>query len=136
MAMVGALGTAAALYYGGDRLRSLVQQPAATSSRAMSDAETIPAVGTGQHLDLSGVRYCHYQEERLKIMKPDVKSPEDARAFNLLVVDYNSRCSDIFFKDADLAVVKAEIAANQERLAADAKTIISTWPGHTPVAKN
>jgi hypothetical protein len=136
MAIIGALGTAAALYYGGDRLRALVWHPAATSNRATSDAETVPPVGTGQHLDLSGVRYCHYQEERLKIMKPEVKSPEDARAFNLLVVDYNSRCSDFFFKDADLTVVKAEIAANREHLEADAKVIISSWPGHTPIGKN
>jgi hypothetical protein len=136
MAMVGVVGTAAALYYEGDRLRSFMPRPAATPGQALTEAETPPAVGTGQHLELSGVRYCLYQEERLKIMKPDVKSPEDARAYNLLVVDYNSRCSDFFFKDADLAVVKAEIAANQERLAADAKAIISTWPGHPPVAGN
>jgi hypothetical protein len=136
VALLGAFGTAAALYYGGERLRSLVPLRAVSPGQSAAEAETIPAVGTGQHLELSGVRYCHYQEERLKIMKPDVKSPDDARAFNLLIVDYNSRCSDFFFKDADLAVVKAEIAASRGRLEADAKAIISTWPGHTPLARN
>ena len=136
VALLGALGTAAALYYGADRLRSFVPLRAVSPRQSAAETETIPAVGTGQHLELSGVRYCHYQEERLKIMKPDVKSPEDARAFNLLIVDYNSRCSDFFFKDADLEVVKAEIAASRGRLEADAKAIISSWPGHTPLARN
>jgi hypothetical protein len=102
----------------------------AVAPSAASDPETAPPVGTGQHLGLDGVRYCHYQEERLRLMKPDVLGPEAIRAFNLLAVDYNSRCSDFFYRESDLATVKAEIAANHRRLAADAKRIISSWSDH------
>ena len=65
-------------------------------------AETKPPVGTGQHLALDGVRYCHFQQERLRMVKQEVQGTEDARAYNLLIVDYNSRCSDYFYQDDDL----------------------------------
>jgi hypothetical protein len=102
-------------------------------SSTATDVEIEPPVGTGQHFSLGNVRYCHFQEERLRIMKENVRSAEDTRAFNMLVVDYNSRCSDFFFQDSDVATVKAEIAANRQRLADQAQRIMSTWPGHTPV---
>jgi hypothetical protein len=91
--------------------------------------ETKPQVGTGQHLALDGVRYCHFQQERLRMVKQDVRGPEDARAYNLLIVDYNSRCSDFFYRDDDLKLVRAEVSAKKDLLAADAKSITSTWPG-------
>ena len=92
-----------------------------------SDGEIVPPVGRGQHFTLGNVRYCHFQEERLKIMKPDVRGPEAMRAFNLLVVDYNSRCSDFLYKDSDVEEVDAELKARSPLLEADAKRIMSTW---------
>jgi hypothetical protein len=93
-------------------------------------AERIPAVGSGQHLDLNGVRYCHFQQERLRYVKQKVQGSEDTRAYNLLIVDYNSRCSDFFYQDDDLKTVLAELDANKSLLEADAQRIMSTWPGH------
>jgi hypothetical protein len=126
------LAVVTAAYFNFDKLRRL--EPSARSAAAESAAkeaeETIPPVGTGQHLELSAVRYCHYQEERLKLMQPDVRGPEAVRAFNLLAVDYNSRCSDFFYKDSDLATVKAEIATNRQTLAAEAKRTVATWADH------
>ena len=98
--------------------------------------ETAPPVGTGQHLSLSGVRYCHYQAARLEIIKQAARSPEDVRAFNLLVVDYNSRCSDFFYQDKDLAQVNAEVAARRPELEADAKRMMAGWPGHAPAPQH
>jgi hypothetical protein len=98
-------------------------------------AETTPAVGTGQHLALEGVRYCRFQEERLRIIKTGVQGPEEARAYNLLIVDYNSRCSDFFYKDDDLKRVLAEVSANKNLLEADAKRIMATWPSRTAEAQ-
>ena len=103
---------------------------------APSYPETAPAVGTGQHLALPGVRYCHYQAARLEIIKQAAHSPEDVRAYNLLVVDYNSRCSDFFYQDKDLAQVNAEVAARRTQLEADAKRIMAGWPGHAPDGSN
>ena len=98
--------------------------------------EIAPAVGTGKHLALPGVRYCHYQAARLEIIKQAARSPEDVRAFNLLVVDYNSRCSDFFYQDKDLAQVNAEVAARRAQFEADAKRIMAGWPGHAPDGSN
>jgi hypothetical protein len=126
------LGFGTAVHFkSADRYRNGVSLPSVAAQS--SAAETIPPVGTGQHLELSALRYCAYQEERLKLMTLDIKGPEAVRLFNLLVVDYNSRCSDFFYKDSDLAMVKAEIIANQQRLAADAKRMISAWPDHPDI---
>lgn len=103
---------------------------------ALSFPETEPEVGTGQHLALPGVRYCHYQAARLEIIKQAARSPEDVRAFNLLVVDYNSRCSDFFYQDKDLAQVNAEVAARRTQFEADAGRIMAGWPGHAPNGSN
>ena len=112
-------------------LKTFARAPAEIGS--MADAEIKPAVGSGQHFSLEYVRYCHFQEERLRILKEAVRSAEDTRAFNTLVVDYNSRCSDFFYRDSDVATVTAEIAANRQRLTDEAGRIMSTWPGHATV---
>ena len=125
----------ASAYFGFDRLRplwstislgALVRPATPTLS-----AETVPPVGTGQHLALDGVRYCHFQQERLRFIKGQVQGQEEARAYNLLIVDYNSRCSDFFYRDEDLKLVMAEVSANKNVLEADAKRIISTWPSRS-----
>jgi hypothetical protein len=103
---------------------------------AQSYPETAPPVGTGQHLSLPGVRYCHYQAARLEIIKQAARSPEDVRAFNLLVVDYNSRCSDFFYQDKDLAQVNAEVTARRTELEAYARRMMAGWPGHAPDRSN
>jgi hypothetical protein len=95
----------------------------------------MPSIGTGQHLVLEGVRYCHFQEERLRNIKQQILGPEDTRAYNLLIIDYNSRCSDIFYKDDDLERVLAEMNVKKSLLEADAKRIMSTWPGHVAEAQ-
>jgi hypothetical protein len=128
---------AIALYLGFDKARwwlNAFVAPSAEIGSMAAGAEVIPTVGGGQHYPLGNVRYCHFQEERLRIMKQQAHGPEDIRAFNILVVDYNSRCSDFFYRDSDVATVRAEIAANRERLAAEAERIMSTWPGHTSPA--
>jgi hypothetical protein len=94
-----------------------------------SEAEIMPPIGAGQHLELGGVRYCKFQEARLLAIKAEVHGAEDTGRFNELVNDYNSRCSDFYYKDAELAAVEAEMAQNSPRLAADAKRIVSAWQG-------
>ena len=125
---------AIALYLGFDRARlwiGTLARPHGEIGSIATEAEAIPAVGVGQHYSLDNVRYCHFQEERLRTMKREAQGAEDIRAFNLLAVDYNSRCSDFFYQESDLATVTAEVTANRQRLAAEAERIMSTWPGHT-----
>jgi hypothetical protein len=90
----------------------------------------MPPVLGGGHFSRGNVRYCRFQEERLRLIKEEVQGPEDVRAFNLLAVDYNSRCSDFFYQERDLKIVMAEVIANKSSLEADAKRIVSAWPWH------
>jgi hypothetical protein len=92
--------------------------------------EVIPPVATGQRLELSSVRYCRFQEERLRIVKRHVTGTEDVRAFNVLASDYNSRCSDFFFQDKDQNTVLQELGSQTGTLEADAMRILATWPWH------
>jgi hypothetical protein len=89
-----------------------------------------PPVGKGQRFPLEYVRYCHFQEERLRVLKRQVRGPEDIRAYNALANDYNSRCSDFFYQDEDLRHVREEVIAKRKLLEADAERILSTWPRH------
>ena len=76
--------------------------PAAAPSLPALGPEQIPAVGKEQHLTLDYVRYCRFQEERLRIIKGRVQGPDDIKAFNGLANDYNSRCANFYYLDDDL----------------------------------
>jgi hypothetical protein len=123
-----------AVYQNPDHLGTLLSELANLSGLQQGvvslSAQTMPPVGTGQHLEKDALRYCHFQKERLRFIKELTKGPEDARSYNLLIVDYNSRCSDFFYKDEDLKQVSAEVNATGASLQAEAKQIVSTWPGH------
>jgi hypothetical protein len=99
--------------------------------QAKTEPELLPPVGKGQRLAQAYVRYCHYQEERLRVVKQQVRGAEDIRAYNALANDYNSRCSDFFYQDEDLRLVKEEVIAKRKLLEADAERILSTWPWRT-----
>jgi hypothetical protein len=115
----------------------LLEVATSQQSATTLGVQTMPPVGTGQHLDEDGVRYCYFQKERLRVIKQMTEGPEDARSYNLLIVDYNSRCSDFFYKDEDLKQVLAEVGVNKPLLDAEAKQIVSTWPRHgTQALKN
>jgi hypothetical protein len=91
----------------------------------------LPPVGKGQRFAQEYVRYCHFQEERLRVIKQQVRGAEDIRAYNALANDYNSRCSDFFYQDEDLRLVKEEVIAKRTLLEADAGRILATWPWRT-----
>ena len=94
------------------------------------EPEIIPPASKGERFKREFVRYCHFQEERLRALKQHVRGPEDIQAYNMLANDYNSRCANFYYLDEDLRVVKEEIKARKEVLEADAKRILSTWPWH------
>ena len=129
--MAASLAIAAIVVFGPD-LPTL--WPSELSAATLEDAtaslgaETMPPIGTGQHLAVEGVRYCNFQKERLRLIKQMIKRPAEARSYNLMIVDYNSRCSDFFYKDDDLRQVEAEIKANKGALEADARHILLNVP--------
>jgi hypothetical protein len=96
--------------------------------------EIRPEVGKGQYFSLASIRYCRFQEERIRLIKSAVRGSEDVDAFNAIVRDFNSRCSDFYFRDSDVATVTTELAAHHERLSAEALQIVATWPKHAVAA--
>jgi hypothetical protein len=127
----------AGFYFGFSQIPTLWQLVSnrADLGGAALEPEVIPPVGTGQRYSLPFVRYCHFQAARLKAIQPLAQGPEDARAYNLLVVDYNARCSDFLYQAQDLALVEAEVSASKAKIEADARQIISSWPGHATERK-
>jgi hypothetical protein len=95
-----------------------------------AEPEIIPPAGKGERFKLDFVRYCHFQEERLRVIKQHVQGTEDIQAFNMLANDYNSRCSNFYYLDEDLKTVMEEVRAKRQALEADAMRILSTWPWH------
>jgi len=93
-----------------------------------AEPELLPPAGNGQRFPREYVRYCHFQEERLRVVKQRVRAPEDVRAYNALAADYNSRCANFFYQDEDLRLVKEEVITKRKLLEADAERILSTWP--------
>ena len=101
---------------------------AAESSAPAWGPELLPPVGKGQHLTQDYVRYCRFQEERLRIIKGKVQGADDTGAFNALANDYNSRCANFFYLDDDLKIVNEELVAKQTILEDSALRIMATWP--------
>jgi hypothetical protein len=135
---LAATALAGAVLYTGVRPREFPggDRTLTTQDRApLPEPEIIPPVGAGGRYSLPYVRYCHFQQERLKTIKELAQGPDDARAYNLLVVDYNARCSDYLYQSQDLVAVVAEVTANKSRIEADAKRIMSAWPGHAGAAE-
>jgi hypothetical protein len=126
LAMLGLLGVYWTLDPGASTVAS-----APTPPQAKTEPELLPPVGTGQRFVREYVRYCHFQEERLRVVKQQVRGAEDIRAYNTLANDYNSRCSDFFYQDEDLRLVREEVIAKRTLLEADAERILSTWPWRT-----
>ncbi|KRR27871.1 hypothetical protein CQ14_08510 [Bradyrhizobium lablabi] len=119
--------------FDGEAAFSVASAP--SPSEAKAEPELLPPVGKGQRFAREYVRYCRFQEERLRVVKQQVRGPEDIRAYNALANDYNSRCSDFFYQDEDLRAVKEEVIAKQKVLEADAERILSTWPWRSSVGK-
>jgi hypothetical protein len=107
---------------------AVVEQKDTPMTRA--EPESLPPASRGQRYSREFVRYCHFQEERLRVVKQNLQGQEDIRAYNALATDWNSRCADYFYQDEDLRAVKDEVIARQKQLEADAQRILSTWPWH------
>ncbi|WP_108514993.1 hypothetical protein [Bradyrhizobium algeriense] len=128
LAMLGLLGAYWTFDFGA--ASSVASTPNPPQPKTEPEPELLPPVGNGQRFSREYVRYCHFQGERLRVVKQQVRGPEDIRAFNTLANDYNSRCSDFFYQDEDLRLVKEEVIAKRKLLEADAERILSTWPWH------
>ena len=123
----GAVGVSVYQFYIASPRSSGIVAAAESSAPALGP-EMLPPVGKGQHLTQDYVRYCRFQEERLRIIKGKVQGTDDTGAFNALANDYNSRCANFFYLDDDLKIVNEELVAKQQILEDSALRIMATWP--------
>lgn len=126
-ALLATLGLLGAYWTYGPKATFFVAS-ASNPPQSNAEPELLPPAGNGQRFTREYVRYCHFQEERLRVVKQRVRAPEDVRAYNALAADYNSRCANFFYQDEDLRIVKEEVVAKRKLLEADAERILSTWP--------
>ncbi|HEY8007650.1 MAG TPA: peptidoglycan-binding domain-containing protein [Methylocella sp.] len=111
--------------------------PATTPPSAHSAEEVMPEVGYGQKFSRGNIRYCLYQEERMRSIKSSLSINEDIDAFNKLVNDWNLRCSNYKYLESDMAAVTAELSEKKPKLEKDGKQIVAGWPSRSvPVPGN
>ena len=130
IAVVGVVMLSAFLAYRHLNLPPSAFRDIAALAVPKEEPEVIPPVSKGEHFKREFVRYCHFQEERLRVLKQHVQGREDIQAYNMLANDYNSRCSNFYYLDEDLKIVTEEVNAKKEILEAEAMRILTTWPWH------
>lgn len=90
--------------------------------------EIAPPQGREIDLTRANLRYCHFQKERLLLIKRQVSRLEDVDAFNTLANDYSSRCTDFLYQEEDMKVVRAQALKRAGQFQADARRIVANWP--------
>jgi hypothetical protein len=98
-----------------------VQAPAPTpmvQSKPPEPEEVMPPVGEGNVLSASQLRYCVAQGIRIDGARSAVTdtSESDINRFNVMISDYNSRCSSYRYRKGVLESVRAEVEARRPML--------------------
>ncbi len=78
-------------------------------------SESIPPVGAGQTLNASQIAYCLAEKIRLEVGQETVNKYDHSaiKNFNMLVDDYNSRCSSFRYMETDMQAAQLYIAAHR-----------------------
>ena len=102
--------------------------PAPTPAPATrATIEIMPSVGQGRTLNRSQIRYCVFQGQRLDIIRTLSTTNYQIDRFNVLIDDFNSRCSSYRYISGDLSSAEREALKNAAKLQADARRIVSSW---------
>lgn len=129
----------------GDNSKSTYSTPSQTSTgysnsaSAFTNEEEKPPAGTNLVLSRAQIRYCLSEKTRMSAAESMVNRYSDAEItlFNDMVADYNNRCGSYRYRPGSLEAVRAEVAANQINLLAEAKRKVQGWrASETPVAGN
>jgi hypothetical protein len=91
----------------------------------LSADEDRPLIGTGVNFTRENIRYCEFQGIRLEALRSLVSS-DNAFAFNALIDDWNSRCSQYRYRPSDKSAVDAEVFARQSALQAEGRAMAHT----------
>jgi len=99
----------------------------ATKPTSKSFIEVKPPVGQGLSLSLNQVRYCVFQRERLVHIKTiKISSSENAK-FNILINDYNSRCSNYQYRRGSISKARSDLDVERTRIHKEGTRIVNMW---------
>jgi hypothetical protein len=87
--------------------------------------EDRPPIGTGLNFTQANIRYCEFQGIRLEALRSLVSSA-DVSAFNVLIEDWNSRCSRYRYRPSDKNPIDAEVVARRSDLQAEGWAMANT----------
>lgn len=93
-----------------------------------SIAEERPPIGSGRSLTTNQVRYCVFQRARLVYLKGNPNRNMTASKFNLLVDDFNSRCSNYRYQSGVLKRTKHELEKNRAKVLREADRVSQIGP--------
>ena len=106
--------------------------PSAVDSADAAFLETEPAPGSNNLLAISEINYCLAQDSRISTVQLLVDRTSQAAivAYNAAVADFNSRCSQYRYKEADMARATAAVKAHQAEIDSQAQQWLLSWQGH------
>lgn len=90
-------------------------------------AEEMPPKQTGRLLTITELRYCLFQEKRLREVKPDPERTIEVDAFNELVSDFNDRCSIINYYKWDMTQAQSELTSFREILGEQGRGLLHLY---------
>ena len=86
----------------------------------------MPPVGSDLEFTRDNLRYCEYERQRLELSRTLIGGIA-LEGFNRAIDDWNSRCSQYQYRQADRSAVEAEIVAKQSEFLADARARAARW---------
>lgn len=89
--------------------------------------ESVPPIGTGLTLSKPQVRYCTFQGRRLDLLRSMAATSSAVFKFNVLIEDYNSRCSSFRYWGSDLTSVAAEASGRTAQFQQEAANLSRNW---------
>ncbi|MGJ4926036.1 hypothetical protein ACQR1I_12005 [Bradyrhizobium sp. HKCCYLS2038] len=100
-----------------------------TTFQSTAISEVKPEAGLKRSLTQSEILYCLAESARLNVMDPlvDEQSPAQLNGFNGLVADYNVRCLDYNYRQADLDAAQRRIELLRPVLRTQAKDQLAAW---------
>lgn len=105
------------------------QEVAVEPEAPSAPPEVMPPVGTGKVLNTPQIRYCVFQDVRVKSAEKLVDSYNGGSVdhFNSLVNDFNSRCSYFQYRQGALAPVEREADAIHAQLEEEGRQLMSAF---------
>ena len=102
--------------------RSFAEPPSTAAN-----AEQRPPKAQGRVLTTAEVRYCVFQRTRLEELNAMTKNNSEVQKANVLVGDFNARCSDFRYRAGVLERIRKERAQEKSRLYLEALFIAQSW---------